>query len=170
MHDCHVFDVQLQLTCVKLNLRVCHTDRLQSICLGGQRLFLILEVIDLVGQVTSFDLLTTIVVYLLASFENILFAESNQAQVLVKVFLLAHDPGFFNLECLCILELDLCSLLQDHVNDSVEVLIDLSHHLDLPFLHVLPQLRSLVNQVLGAPAELFQVVHDLFTVLLEYED
>ena len=89
--------------------------------------------------------------------------------MLVKVFLLAHYPGFFNLECLCILELDLCSLLQDHVNDSVEVLIDLSHHLNLPFLDVLPQLRSLVNQVLGAPTERFQVVDDFFTILLEYE-
>jgi len=153
VHDSHVFNVQLELARVQLNLRVGHADRLQCVGLGSERLFIRLEVVHTVGEVGTLDLLPAIVVNLRASFEHVLFAEADQAQMLVEVLLLSHDARLFDLERLRVLQFDLCALLKNHMDDTVEILVDLRHDFDLALFDLLPQLGALVDQKLGAPAQ-----------------
>ena len=134
----HVFYAHLQLLGIELYLRVGHLNRLKRISLLCQCLFLVLEVLYPIGQIRTFDLLASEIVNLLTRLHYIFFAEANQAQMLVKVFLFPHDSGLLNLKSLSILKLDLCSLLQNHVDDPVEIFVNLSHDLDLSFFHFLP--------------------------------
>ena len=89
--------------------------------------------------------------------------------MLVKVFLLPHYARFFYLESLCVLELDFSALLQDHMDDPIKVFIDLRHDFNLALLHFLPQICSLVNQILGAPSQRLKIAHDLFAIFLQDE-
>ena len=98
----HILDAVLQFACVEFDLRVGHRDRLEGICLRRQRLFLVLEVIDSIGQVRSFDLLASVIVDFCASLIDVLLAETYQAQMLLKVLLLAHDTCLFDRQCLSV--------------------------------------------------------------------
>ena len=73
--------------------------------------------------------------------------------MLVKVLLLSHDASLLNLERLCILEFHLRSFLENHVDDSVKVVINLRHDLNLAFLHILTQLGALGDQELRSPTQ-----------------
>ena len=145
MHTGHVFDTHLQLLSVEFNLGIGHLDGLEGVSLLSQCFFLVLEVLDPVGYFRSFYLLTAEIIDLLTRLQDIFLAKTDQAQMFVKVLLLSHNPRLLNLERFGVLELDLCAFLQYHVDDSVEVLVDLSHDLHLALLDILPQLCALLD-------------------------
>ena len=167
VYTCHVFDAHLEFLGVELNLRVCHLNRLECVSLLSQRFFLILEVLNPVGKITAFDLLTTEIVNLLARFRHVLPAEPNQAQVLVKVFLLSHNSCLFNLERFSVLKFDFGPFLQDHMDDSVEVFVNLCHDLYLALFDLLTQLRALADKELGPATQRLQILNYLGSVFLQ---
>lgn len=65
--------------------------------------------------------------------------------MLVKVLLLSHDASLLDLQGFCVLQFNLSALLENHVNDSVEVFINLYHDLDFALFDLLTQLGTLVN-------------------------
>ena len=77
--------------------------------------------------------------------------------MLVEIFLLTHNSGLLNLERFSILELDFSALLQHHMDDSIKILIDLSHDLDFALFNFLPQLGALSDEELCSSAQRIQV-------------
>ena len=87
--------------------------------------------------------------------------------MLVEVLLFPHNSGLLDLERLSILELYLRSLLKNHVDYSVKIVVDLSHDFHLTLLHLLTQLSALGDQEFCATTQRLQVLNYLVSVLLQ---
>ena len=87
--------------------------------------------------------------------------------MLVKVFLLSHDSCLFNLEGFGVFEFDFGPFLEDHVDDSVEVFVDLRHDLYLALFDLLTQLGALADKELGPATQRFQILNYLGSVFLQ---
>lgn len=128
----------------ELNLRVGYRDSLQLFSLRLQLFLLPLEVFETVAQVGAFDLLSTVALDFLGCIEQILPAKGYETQMLFKVLLLSRNSGFFELESIAVLELDLCLFEQDLLHDFLEVLVNALHDFYLVLLHIFGQLEPAI--------------------------
>ena len=145
---------------------ISHLDGLEHVRLLLQLLFLDLEILDSVCKIRSLDLLPSEVLDFMRRLGYIFPAEVDQAQVLLEVLLLSHDPRFFYLQRFHVFQLDFCLFAKDLSDDLLEVVVNLSHDFDLAVFHLLPQIVSLVKQEFSSATECLQVLHHFLAILL----
>ena len=80
---------------------------------GGQLFLLLLEIVNSVREITSLDLLATVVFNLMSGLGDILLAKLDEALMLLEVLLFFHDPCLFHLESICVFQLDFGLLSED---------------------------------------------------------
>jgi hypothetical protein len=86
----------------------------------------------------------------------------------LEIFLLTIDPRFFHFKRITILQLNLGFLELYLPKNSIKVLINLWHNLDLASFNLFSQLKSLANEYISPAWQIFQILHDLVTILFEY--
>jgi hypothetical protein len=109
---------------------------------------LALEVVKLVGDVRALHLLALVLFQLLGSFNHCFATEIDQTQVFLEVFLLCIDLRELQIERIIVGLLQLCLLEKQLFLQSVELLIDRLHILDLPLLHLDSQCETALKKLL----------------------
>lgn len=142
-------------------------DRDQLLGLLLKLLFIPLEVFEFVGDFGSLYLFVRQLLELLHALYHVFFAEVDQTQVLLEVFLFAVNAHFLYLERIRVLELGLGFLELYFLDDLVEVTLDLPHGLDFAHFYFFSEREARLDEDVGLVGHHLETGNDFVAIFLQ---
>lgn len=143
----------VEVSVVELNRGIRNLYALELVRLVLQFFFLTLEVLQLISDFRSRNLLALEAFEFLRRLGHGVLAKGNQTHMFFEVLLFLIDPGQFNDEGVIVLLLQLRLLHLQLLYQFLELLVDLAHVADLLLLHLLRQVEALFQQLLRLCAQ-----------------